>query len=250
MEESKSKRNRVESPLVNDLSFLYQDTEIFAVYKPAGLHSVRLPDGAGGSSLADMLISRYPKLSSVAKSEGHAGLISRLDRDTSGVIVGAFSQELWEQLYQMLLTGKMKKSYVALVHGRLSEERSFSSYIGSPNRGARKVKVYEQRPAKSARALPGTTHFLPLSVDTSLNVSLVTVLAAPARRHQVRAHAAYIGHPLVGDSLYGSTESVERFVTTPRSFFLHSRQVTFTHPRSGEQITIESPLMKELVWGA
>lgn len=233
---------------MNELSFLYQDEEVFALYKPAGLHSVRLPDGAGGASLADMLISRYPHLSAVAKSEGDAGLISRLDRDTSGVIVGAFSQELWEQLYQMLLTGEMKKSYVALVEGNLCEERSFSSYIGSPNRGARKVKVYEQRPAKSARALPGTTYFSPLASDLSLNVSLVTVRAAPARRHQVRAHAAYIGHPLVGDSLYGSSESVERFVTIPRSFFLHSQQVTFVHPRSGEQIAVESPLTKELVW--
>lgn len=232
---------------MKSLTFLYQDEHLFVVYKPAGLHSVRISEG-GGNSVADLLLAEYPQLAEVAKSADDAGLISRLDHHTSGIIVGAFSSAVWDTLYQSSLEGLVQKTYAVLIEGRVNEATSFSSYIGTPNRGARKVKVYEQRPAKSARALPGTTYFAPLSFDGDRSISLVTAEASPARRHQIRVHASYIGHPLVGDSLYGSTTSVEGLATAQRSFFLHSWKVAFKHPITAEKLTFESPLEAELVW--
>ncbi len=232
---------------MKSLTFLYQDEHLFVVYKPAGLHSVRIAEG-GGDSVADLLLAQYPDLAQVAKSENDAGLISRLDQHTSGIIVGAFTPTMWDTLYQASLEGLVHKTYAALVEGHMSEATSFSSYIGTPNRGARKVKVYEQRPAKSARALPGTTYYTPLSFDAARSISLVTAEASPARRHQIRVHASYIGHPLVGDLLYGSTTTVAGLTTAPRSFFLHSWKVRLKHPITEDELTFESPLQAELVW--
>jgi 23S rRNA-/tRNA-specific pseudouridylate synthase len=232
---------------VTALHLLFHDEHLFVVYKPAGLHSVRLAEG-GGRSVADLLLERYPHLAQTAKSSDDAGLISRLDQHTSGLIVGAFSAALWESLYQASLEGLVRKTYAALVQGNLSTDTSCSSYIGSPNRGARKVKVYEKRPAKSARALPGTTFFSPLSYDSNRNISLITAEASPARRHQIRAHASHVGHPLLGDSLYGSTLAVAGLTSSLRSFFLHSWKVSLCHPVTAEPLTFESPLEAELVW--
>jgi 23S rRNA pseudouridine1911/1915/1917 synthase len=232
---------------VTTLKFLFQDEHLFVVYKHAGLHSVRLADG-GGQSVADLLLDLYPNLARVSKNSDDAGLISRLDHHTSGLIVGAFSSALWESLYQASLEGRVRKKYAALVQGNLSSEISCSSYIGSPNRGARKVKVYEKRPARSARALPGTTLFSPLSYDATRDISLIRAEASPARRHQIRAHASHLGHPLVGDSLYGSTLNVAGLTTSQRSFFLHSWKVSLNHPITAEPLNFESPLEAELEW--
>ena len=91
------------------LSLLYNDDYLFAAYKPAGLHTVRLPR-AGGASLADLLLAEYPSLANVAPRSGDAGLIHRLDRETSGIVLGAKSRLVWETLFENLLSGATTKS--------------------------------------------------------------------------------------------------------------------------------------------
>ncbi len=230
---------------MSDLHFFYNDDDIFAVYKPAGMHSVRIPH-EGGHSLADDLIAAYPELIHASRSPLDGGLVQRLDFGTSGVLLGAKSRPMWDALYTALSEGQIDKSYVALIEGELAEEVSVSTLIGSPHRGARKMKIYSRPPSPPVRALPGTTLFRPIRFLAQFDMSVVQAKASPARRHQVRAHAAHIEHPLVGDLLYGSRRSVGALCATPREFFLHAWQLAFHHPRTGESVSVESDFVAEL----
>jgi 23S rRNA pseudouridine1911/1915/1917 synthase len=231
--------------VVQTLHFLYKDEDIFALYKPAGIHSVKLPTG-GGTSIADLLLAYDSTLAQASRSPLDAGLVQRLDYETSGVILGAFNRRAWDALFENLMSGEIRKRYAALVEGELAQEACVSTFIGSPHRGAQKVKIYTSEPPASARALPGTTTFTPLQFLTKHNATLVQANASPARRHQVRAHAAFCGHALVGDTLYGSTRTVANLCTTPRTFFLHAWTISLIHPTTQQPIELESDFWGEL----
>lgn len=230
---------------MSELLFLYSDEDVFAVYKPAGMHSVQIPE-EGGHSLADDLIEFNPTLAQASRSALDGGLVQRLDFGTSGVLLGAKSRPMWDALYGALSDGKVQKSYVALVEGHVQQETTISTFIGSPHRGARKMKIYSMPPSPPVRALPGTTIIKPLEYLKAFTITVVEATASPARRHQVRAHAAHIGHPLVGDLLYGSRRTIGALCANPREFFLHAWRLSFYHPRTGERISIESDFRSEL----
>lgn len=233
------------NPPMEDLLFLYNDAEIFAVYKPASLHSVRIPS-EGGHSLADDLLNLDPCLLHASRSELDAGLVQRLDYGTSGVILGAKNRASWDALYSALSEGLIKKSYVALIEGELKQELTVTNFIGSPHRGAKRMKVYSMPPSPPVRALPAQTTFRPLKYLEGFKLTLVEAIASPARRHQVRAHAAYAGHPLIGDLLYGSKRSLGALCSQPRDLFLHAWKLAFKHPKTGEEVRIESDFHPEL----
>lgn len=222
------------------LSYLYNDGEIFAVYKPPGVHSVQLHSG-GGESIADELLALNPSLSVSGRSPGDAGLVHRLDRETSGILLGATARPVWEKLFEQVLNGSVEKSYALLVEGKFARDQEISSFIGSPHRGAKKMKVYECTPPDWTRALHGTTLYRLVSYIPSQDASLLMATASPARRHQVRLHAAHLGHPLVGDMLYGSKRSLTITRGPVREFFLHATSVSFAHPSSGARVVVESP---------
>jgi len=227
------------------LTYLYNDGDIFAVYKPAGIHSVRLPAG-GGNSVADELLQANPKLSEASKQPGDAGLIHRLDESTSGILLGATSRPVWDKLFEELLAGTIHKTYALIVEGQFTGTHTITSWLGSPHRGAKKVKVYEKEPPDWARALEGTTTYSARRYLGARDATIVEAQASPARRHQVRAHAAHLGFPLVGDGMYGSTRALANISRTPREFFLHAMKVNFTHPLTNENIDIVSNLEDEL----
>lgn len=235
-----------ELPIPMALTFLFDDGDIFAVYKPAGAHSVQLRKG-GGWSIADELLRENPSLAQASEKPGDAGLVNRLDEETSGILLGATSRSVWDKLYKQALNGEVHKRYAVLVEGRVTKEFAITSFIGTPNRGASKVKVYEKRPPSWARALEGTTKYTPHLYIPVHNATILLASASPARRHQVRAHAAHLGVPLIGDSLYGSTKPLPPIVKSSRRFFLHAYQVTFKHPIFGREIVVESPFMNELI---
>jgi 23S rRNA pseudouridine1911/1915/1917 synthase len=94
------------------LQFLYDDGDIFAVYKPAGVHSVRLANGKGAASIVDLLLEHNPSLVQAGKAPEDGGLVHRLDASTSGVLVGAATRKSWELLFALVLSGALKKHYV------------------------------------------------------------------------------------------------------------------------------------------
>jgi 23S rRNA pseudouridine1911/1915/1917 synthase len=222
------------------LTYLYNDGDIFAVYKPAGVHSVQLPQG-GGASVADELLTENPSLSESSRTAGDAGLVNRLDAGTSGLLLGATKRATWEELFALSMEGKISKTYVALLEGEFTDSETITSFIGTPNRGAKKVKVYEKEPPAWARALEGTTTYTAHRYLPSLDATVVYASASPARRHQVRAHAAHLGYPLLGDTLYGAVRLLPSSSLKQREFFLHAAKICFTHPLSQEAVTIECP---------
>ena len=226
--------------------YLYEDEHIFALKKPAGIHSVGLPSGQGGASLADLLLEDTPSLGDVAPNKHDAGLVQRLDFDTSGIILGAKTKSALESLHQALLRGAFTKRYIALVEGVLEESITISSYIGSQYRGAKKMRSYKNPPSDNSRALQGISTYKPHATCPIAGMSFVEVSASPARRHQVRIHAATIGHALVGDTLYGSGLALPDITVSPRAFFLHAHYLKGTHPLSKKDIEIRDTYDQEI----
>jgi len=229
---------------LNKLDFIYQDEEIFCVNKPAGLHSVALSEG-GGPSVAALLLDQDPSLKNVSLKELDAGLVHRLDLSTSGALLGAKTRRAWEKLHHELNNGQVEKEYLILCEGIFEDTRTYQSWIGSDARRAKKVKSYEIKPKSSDRFLYGKTEFSPEFIDKVHNVSLIRAKSSLARRHQVRIHAASLGHPLVGDALYGATSQFKvvlanlgALIGEDRDFFLHAIRLSFNHPSKTEKIDI------------
>jgi 23S rRNA pseudouridine1911/1915/1917 synthase len=219
--------------------FVYEDEHIFVVEKPWGLHSVQV-DG-GGDSLADRLLAERPQLAEASEKAGDAGLIHRLDFDTSGLLIGAKSLATWRSLHNLLQVGGIAKRYHVLLSSAVTSPQQVKSFIGSPYRGGKKVRVYMEEPKGKVRALWGETEIIPEYQD-SLGNTVASVTASPARRHQVRVHSSFIGHPLVGDSLYGAKDTLASLYSEHRSFYLHCAFLSFTHPVRNEPLSFTSEL--------
>lgn len=207
------------------------------------MHSVRLAHSETCSAAAQLL-EKDPARAKVSTRPDDAGLVNRLDQGTSGILLAAKTRSVWLKLREMIQEGAIQKTYLALVEGELAADNEVENYIGSPNRGASKVRVYEKKPPKKQRALPAQTKFHPLLLDARRQATMLEVSAPSARRHQIRAHAAYLGHPLVGDTLYGSSRLLRDILPglTLPSFLLHAASVEFRHPLSSVPICVTCPL--------
>lgn len=236
---------------MNPALVLWCDQHLFVLNKPPLLHSVLLPRQYANppwpASMATMLLTEDAACAGVSPHPGDGGLVQRLDFETSGVILGARSAMAWSRVHELLKSGQLEKSYLVLLEGRLESTRAVSAPLGSPRRRAKKVRVYESRTRKGDRAQPASTHFQPLAWIESQNATLVRAAAPTARRHQVRAHAAAMGHPLLGDRLYGSTrplasspEPSPQYPAPP--FLLHAEQISFRHPFGGAFVEVFAPL--------
>lgn len=227
----------------SSLRFLFDDGEIFAVYKPAGIHSV-IQSGSSNPSIAAELLNERPLLATVAATREDAGLINRLDHDTSGILLGASTHVAWLSFSKLLKSGAIAKLYNVILEGNLGDPRSISGWIGSPYRRGSKVRVYEARPPGSVRALPATTELAPVRFCQATNTTLAEVCCPVARRHQVRAHCSALGHPLLGDSLYGASRLLSEVAPSnlKQIFFLHAGRVEFIHPCSGEKVIITAAI--------
>lgn len=167
------------------------ETERFvAVAKPAGLHCVR---GRTPGSLAELVQQRYGDLTSVGDDPAEAGLVHRIDRDTSGVVVLARTRSAWLQLRAAFRAGRTRKSYLALVAGCLASAREIDLPLA--RRGARMAPAGRHDDALEARTLVEP-------LDGGDDWTLVLATMATGAMHQVRVHLAAIGHPLFGDATY------------------------------------------------
>ncbi|RIL04767.1 MAG: hypothetical protein DCC75_12310 [Proteobacteria bacterium] len=224
-----------------ELTFIYEDEYFFALNKPALLHSVKNPRSKE-SSLADLIIDIHPTWAKSSPRAGDAGLVNRLDKMTSGILIGAKTPEAWQALHELWRRGGVSKSYLAILEGDLPEKKVVSGYIGSSGRSARKVRVFQRKPGGGVRALPAESVFEPVKPLGFCSCTLAKVTANTGRRHQIRAHAAKIGAPLLGDTLYGSKRQAPETGSALPEFFLHASGVVFDHPLGGERINIGAPL--------
>ncbi|MGA2039298.1 MAG: RluA family pseudouridine synthase [Bryobacteraceae bacterium] len=218
------------------LAILYEDDDVVAVDKPAGM-VVHAGAGVHSGTLVNALLHRFGALSRVG-GELRPGIVHRLDRYTSGVILVAKNDAAHQKLAAQFSGRRVEKVYLALVHGAVKQE---SGVVDKPiardpiHRTRMTARLRDGRPAHTeyrvAARLPGFT-FLEVKIGTG-------------RTHQIRVHLASIGHPVVGDKLYGAPAQVPGRPPLAR-YFLHAHRIRFIRPSDGEPVSVVSPLPPEL----
>ena len=231
------------------LDVVYEDDDLAVVNKPAGM---MVHAGAGATddqrnrgTLVNALLHHFGQLSSVG-GELRPGIVHRLDKATSGLIVVAKSDETHRRLAAQFVAREVKKKYLALVQGWLKRERgTISSSISRDQ--VRRTRMTTRR----AGGREAISHYtVQRKLDTPYGkFSLLEVQIDTGRTHQIRVHLASLGHPVVGDTLYGARRELEgkdaSRISLPRNF-LHAAALQFQHPRTAELLSFSAPLPEEL----
>ena len=227
------------------LAILYQDEHLAVIDKPAGL-VVHPAAGHRDGTLVHALLYHLDHLSGVG-GEKRPGIVHRLDKDTSGLLLVAKSDASHRRLCEMLAAHEIRREYLALIWGRLpAAEGQVDAPVGRDPASRKKMAVLA---AGGRRAL---THYS--RVDTLPGFDYIRLELGTGRTHQIRVHMAQLGHPLLGDSLYGGRGSRLRGKTaselrTGRELLaimarqaLHAHRLRFVHPVTGESLAFVSPL--------
>jgi 23S rRNA pseudouridine1911/1915/1917 synthase len=218
------------------LTVLYEDEDVVAVDKPAGM-VVHSGAGVHSGTLVNALLHRFGSLSRAA-GELRPGIVHRLDRYTSGVLLVAKNDAAHQRLAEQFASRRVEKTYLALVHGKVKLERA---RIEKPIARDPRQRVRMTARLARGRAAWSEYHVLRRFAD----FTLLEVRIGTGRTHQIRVHLASIGHPVVGDRLYGAPAKIAGEPTLGR-YFLHSHRIRFEQPSTGETITVESPLPAQL----
>jgi 23S rRNA pseudouridine1911/1915/1917 synthase len=205
---------------------IYEDDELLVVDKPAGVVTHPAP-GHKGPTLAGALAGR----AAGGADPERAGIVHRLDRDTSGLMVVAKTEEAYAELQRMIGRREVRREYLALVSGHPdAEQGTIDAPIGRDRVQRTTVSTRTDRPRGAV------THFRVL--ERFPRTSLLEVRLETGRTHQIRAHLAAIGHPVCGDRAYGGAECGRRLGLGRQ--FLHASKLMFRHPLRGELLTCES----------
>ena len=218
------------------LTILYEDEDVVAIDKPAGM-VVHSGAGVHSGTLVNALLHRFGSLSRTA-GELRPGIVHRLDRYTSGVLLVAKNDAAHQRLSEQFASRRVEKTYLALVHGKVKLERG---RIEKPI--ARDPRQRVRMTARLARGRAAWTEYHVLRRFADL--TLLEVRIGTGRTHQIRVHLSSIGHPVVGDRLYGAPAKIAAEPTLSR-YFLHSHRIRFEQPSTGAPVTVESPLPEEL----
>src|SRR3989338_11643268 len=221
------------------LSIVYEDEDIVVLNKQAGI-SVHPGVNEPSGTIANALIARYPELIGVGENPIRPGIVHRLDKDTSGLLVIAKNQKTFEFLKKEWQEGRVVKKYFALVWGRpKSESGKIESELARSQKEFRKRIV--AKPGK--RALAGKLAITNYKVIKKYgDFSLVEVSPKTGRMHQIRVHMASIGHPVAGDKVYGKNKPVPEGLTRQ---FLHAYYLKFSLP-NGKSLALEADLPQDL----
>ena len=237
------------------LDILYEDDDLAIINKPAGM---MVHAGAGATddarnrgTLVNALLHHFASLSGVG-GEMRPGIVHRLDKETSGLIVVAKNDESHRKLADQFARREVKKKYVALVHGWIKKDSGTISASISRDRARRTRMTTRHSGGREA-----VSHYQVSRRIDSLygKFTLVEVKIDTGRTHQIRVHLSSIGHPVVGDTLYGAPRELRPHrlkhgtapaLSLPRNF-LHAAQLELAHPRTRAKIALTSPLPQELV---
>jgi 23S rRNA pseudouridine1911/1915/1917 synthase len=217
-----------------EFDVLHADDDVVVVSKPAGL-VVHPGAGHSGGTLAGGLLHRFPDIADVGDAM-RPGIVHRLDRDTSGLMVVARSARAYEALTAALAAREVERRYRALAWGRFDTRRgSIDAPIGRST--ARRTRMAVREAGKEAR-----TDYEVLRQYDDPVAALLECRLETGRTHQIRVHLAAIGHPVVGDGTYGG----DRPRLRPGRPFLHAWYLAFTHPATAERLEFSDPLPAEL----
>ena len=212
------------------LDIVYEDGDIIVINKPVGLVVHPAPGHPDGTLVNALLHHCAGSLSGVGGAL-RPGIVHRIDRDTSGLMVAAKNDFAHLSLSAQLQDHSLRRTYEAVVVGNLREDRgTVDAPIGRCPTDRKKMAVTE----KNSRS--AVTHYEVLR--RYRGYTYIRCFLETGRTHQIRVHMAYIGHPLLGDVVYGSKKPWPGLAGQ----CLHARQLSFIHPRTGERVTLECPL--------
>ena len=247
------------------LDVVYEDEELAVINKPAGMMvhagSGQNEEARNRGTLVNALLYRFKALSATG-GDLRPGIVHRLDKDTSGLIVVAKNDRTHAALAELFSSRQIKKTYIALVQGAVERARgTINSNVGrDPQRRTRMTT----KPLGDARAAVSHYEVVRRLANRFGKFTLVRVRIETGRTHQIRVHMASIGHPVVGDTLYGGsgqlTDQVASQAATSKAArrkaeperlrlgrnFLHAAQLEFPHPGTGKLLQLEAPLPAEL----
>ncbi|MGD0096093.1 MAG: RluA family pseudouridine synthase [Terracidiphilus sp.] len=247
------------------LDVVYEDADLAVINKPAGMMvhagSGASDDARSRGTLVNALLYRFKALSATG-GDLRPGIVHRLDKDTSGLIVVAKNDRTHAALAEMFSSRKIKKTYVALVQGAV--ERTKGTINASVGRDPMRRTRMTAKPLGDART--AVTHYEVVRrlVNRFGKFSLIKLRIETGRTHQIRVHMASIGHPVVGDTLYGgagqltdqvasqaATSKAARRKSEPERLklgrnFLHAARLEFPQPKTGKLLQLEAPLPVEL----
>ena len=222
------------------LEILYQDADVAVLNKPAGM-VVHPGAGHASGTLVNALLHHMPDLSGIG-GEKRPGIVHRLDRGTSGVMVIAKNDAAHQELARQFQDREVEKEYVALVWGVVQAGRRIDAAIGRDPVNRQKMSA-RARHARDAVTRITRAHHMP-------GVTLCQVAIHTGRTHQIRVHLSAIGHPVVGDSLYGGVRRRVpgdiRAVQHLERPFLHAERLVFSHPRDARRMEFTAPLPEDL----
>jgi len=233
-------------PEAGELSILHQDPALVVVDKPAGL-VVHPGAGRAAGTLAHRLLARFPELAGVG-GPGRPGIVHRLDKDTSGVLVVARSAEAYRALQRSFAARRVVKRYLAVVYGA---PRPAQGVIDAPiGRHPERRKEMAVRALGRPGARPAVTRYRTLAAGAG--IALLELDLETGRTHQIRVHLKSLRHPIAGDPVYGEArwrglpgpaQAVLRDFPRPA---LHAWRLAFDHPVTGERLAFEAPVPQDL----
>lgn len=228
-----------------NIDVIFADPELIVVNKPAGM-TVHPAPGNPHSTLVDALLARFPELAVMAEPDGvmRPGIVHRLDKETSGVMVVARTPFARTALSRQFKDRTVRKIYLAIVRGTITRDRiTIARPVGRHPTERKRMSVRSRNPRDAVSHVTVLHRF----ADRDAPATLVRVHPETGRTHQIRVHLASIGHPCLGDSVYGgvNTSNANGSASFDRQA-LHALALTITHPRSSDRREFIAPLPLDL----
>jgi 23S rRNA pseudouridine1911/1915/1917 synthase len=223
-------RELAAAPQDIDLAVVYEDEALIVIDKPAGL-VVHPGSGNWSGTMLNALLRHEPALAEVPR----AGIVHRLDKDTSGLLVVARTLPAQTDLVRQLQARTVKREYAAIAHGVIARDGKVEAPIG-------RHPVSRTRMAVVSRGKPAVTHYRVVARYT--DATFVECRLETGRTHQIRVHLASIGHPLLGDPTYGKRSARPELAFHRQA--LHARRLGLVHPQSHKDMTWEAPIPKDM----
>jgi 23S rRNA pseudouridine1911/1915/1917 synthase len=227
-----------------EVPVVFSDDQVIVVDKPAGL-VVHPGAGHRSGTLVNGLLARFPGLSALATEPGQAdrpGIVHRLDKGTSGLLVVARTLEARRSLISQLASRSVDRQYLTLVAGTVEADAGLiDGPLGRSDLDPTRVRV--QTGGRQAR----TRYHVEARYASPEPATLLRCRLETGRTHQIRVHLASIGHPVIGDDRYGVTEVKGWRPLPPGRPFLHAARLAFEHPETGERLSFSSPLPEDLL---
>jgi len=222
-----------------DIPILYEDEHMLVVNKPAGM-VVHPGAGVHGGTLVNALLGYSEETFRSLADEGRPGIVHRLDKETSGLLLVAKNRKATEKLSKSFANRKVEKYYVALVRGHLRVGKgTLESYIGRSKENRQRMASYEEDDGSGKLAI---THYKVMAQNNG--ASLLKVKIDTGRTHQIRVHMSAMGFPVIGDKFYGNKRL--EMNDSPGRHQLHAWRLRIAHPITGEPLEFTAPLPEDM----